>query len=266
MNGPATLNKNSASASEGAKKGGSGKAGLVELTFEQMRQLEEIRHKEEQARIQAEVDKVRQVREHEAASGKSKKPVEKIPLGEAPVVVEERKPGLPERIMKLPKDHPERILFEKGYKEREHKDWRKPSHRRRRSNQQLSRFLFGEILVFVTAVGTLYYGIFEYVGKLEETRSTIVQTLKQKHYVLSDPKIAEDFANLQGISWLPELRRLSDIARSLPFNYETLDENPEEGTYLDYIRRHNKPFDENEAMAWRVREVRHPKKAKGQDK
>ncbi|MBF0138888.1 MAG: hypothetical protein HQL74_01275 [Magnetococcales bacterium] len=260
MNGPMLI------ASEGAtsKGSGGGKVALEELTFEQLRELEEKRRQEEKARIQAEVEKIRQVREQEGAKGKPKKPVEKIRLGEAPVVVEERKPGLPERIQKLPKDHPERILFEKGFKERAHTEWRKAARRKRGCMSGVDNFLIGEILIFILAVGALYYGIFQYANMLEDTRNSVLHTLKQKHYTLSDPKIAADFAHLHGISWLPELHRLDGIAKSLPFNLGTLDENPEEGTYLDYIKRHNKPFDENEAMAWRIREVRNPKKARGQ--
>lgn len=261
------MNSPSSVAGKGAasKASGGGKVALEELTFEQLHELEEKRRQEETAHVQAEIEKIRLAHEQEAAKGKPKKPVEKIALGEAPVVVEERKPGLPERIQKLPKDHPERILFEKGYKEREHAEWRKASRRKRGSLEGVDSFLVGEILVFVLAVGALYYGIFQYVGMLEETRNLVLHTLKEKHYTLNDPKIAGDFANLHGVSWLPELHRLAGIAKSLPFNLSTLDSNPEEGTYLDYIKRHNKPFDENEAMAWRIREVRNPKKAKGQE-
>ncbi|HIJ84419.1 MAG TPA: hypothetical protein HPQ00_09475, partial [Magnetococcales bacterium] len=198
----------------------------------------------------------------EVPKGKSKKkPEEKITLGLAPVVIEEKKAGLPDRIKKLPKNHPERVLYEKGYKEREHKEWVEASKRRRQAVRRVDKLLIAEVFVFVLAVGSLYYGILKYVDKVDYTRGEIIKVLKHKQYSLRDPKISDDFQYLHMVNWLPRLNDLFVKAKSLEFNYDTLDDNPEEGTYLDYIRRHKKPFDEREAMAWRIREVRKPKSA-----
>ncbi|MBF0147876.1 MAG: hypothetical protein HQL84_16730 [Magnetococcales bacterium] len=237
---------------------------LEELSFDQMRALEEARRKEEEARILEEAEKIRQAREEEAAKGK-KKVVEKISLDEVHTVIEEKKPGLPERIKRLPKNHPERILYEKGFKAKQHKDWQRAAPRQRRTAHAIDKWVLIELFVFVFAVGFLYYGAFQYVAMIDDVREEIVKVLKHKRYTLNDPKISDDFKHLHNINWLPELESKLNFAKSLEFNFSTLEDNPEEGTYLDYIKRHNKTFDERDAMAWRIREVRKPKKTKEQN-
>ncbi|MBF0109590.1 MAG: hypothetical protein HQL76_10480 [Magnetococcales bacterium] len=251
-------------AKNGASAATKEKVALDELSFDQIRALEETRRNEEALRLQEEAERIRQQREEDAAKGK-KKPVEKIPLEELHTVMEEKKAGLPERIKKLPKDHPERVLYEKGFRERRHKDWKEADMRQRRSVTTIDRLVIIELFVFVFAVGFLYYGALQYVVKVDETRDEILNVLKLKRYTLNDPKIADDFTDLYRTNWLPELKIKLGRARSLEFNFDSLEDNPEEGTYLDYIKRHNKPFDEREAMAWHIREVRKPKKAKEND-
>lgn len=236
---------------------------LEELTAAQVKELEASRHREEEARLHAEAEKIRQIREEEAQKGK-KKVVEKISIEDAPVVMEEKKQGLPERIKKLPKDHPERILFEKGYNARQHKDGNKAIQRKRHFSPVISKMFILDVLIFLAAVGGLYYGAIRYAVAVDDTRDAIVKILKQKHYSINDPKISEDFLYLHTVNWLPKLYALYSTAKSLDINYDAFEDNPEEGTYLDYIRRHNKPFDEREAMVWRVREVRKPSKGRSQ--
>ncbi|MBF0613603.1 MAG: hypothetical protein G8237_00615 [Magnetococcales bacterium] len=227
---------------------------------EQLGLLQDQLRQEEEIVLAGKLEEVRKKREQELQRGKSK-PIEKINVTELKFAREEKKAGLPENIRRLPKDHPVRVMYEKGFKQ---KGLRVPDRHIDYSGDRLTFWdamrsiakPLGILMIVGGVIAGLYYGGKSYQAGAEDTRSLIMTVIKNKNYRPDHPTIAKEFKALYWSNWLPDLYRLLDLVQGLGMNDEHLESNPEAGSYLEYIKRHNLPFDQTEAMEWYSREMR----------
>lgn len=236
--------------------------GQLPPTVEQVELMhDQLRHEEEIV-LAGRLEEVRKKREQELQRGKSK-PVEKVDISQLKFAKEEKKSGLPENIRRLPKDHPIRVMYEKGYKQKglvvpnRHVDYSQDRLTFWDAMRSIARPL-GILLLVVAVVAGFYYGSQSYQSGAEDTRNQILSVIKSKNYRPDHPKIAKEFKALYWSNWLPDLYRLLDLVTGLGMNDDLLETNPEPGSYLEYIKRHNLPFDQTEAMEWYAREMRKP--------
>lgn len=169
---------------------------------------------------------------------------------------------LPGPIAALPADHPARKQWEKEYRQQADGSWTKadnaagPSKKSRRKKRekmisQLATILF---LAAIILVGTQIYRT-----ALNEKRQIILRIIKQKGFEKDDPTVHTLYVAASMTSWLPELDRLLEILRGLPVKTtESFPENPEKGSYIEYIQRYDLPFNEGEALEWQARSLRRP--------
>lgn len=166
---------------------------------------------------------------------------------------------LPERIRKLPKDDPERMRFEKGWKNRE----------RQQGDAEYS-YSFSSSPLFASLTGLVMLGIISFLGYsaykahqeyMEEVyalRSNIRKTILRKGYDTWDPLVFPTVMKAENTSWIPSLKSIlgevNQIRPRLAVEWDA--SNPQSGSYLSYINKRNLPFDETEAMRWTVNEYR----------
>ncbi|MBF0191378.1 MAG: hypothetical protein HQL99_09635 [Magnetococcales bacterium] len=226
--------------------------------------LNDIRH-EEDIVLAGKLEVVRKKREQELQRGKPKT-IEKINIEDLKFAREEKKSGLPERIRKLPKDHPVRVLYEKGYKQKGPGIPTRPTFHEDNGldlKQAIRAIItpLAVLLVVAGIIGGFYYGSQRYQSGKDEARNQILMIIKEKNYHPDHPKLQKEFKALYWSNWLPDLNKLLSFVEGLGINYEAFDGNPEPGSYMDYIQRHNKPFNQTEAMEWYAREMRKPSHA-----
>ncbi|MBF0453586.1 MAG: hypothetical protein HQL72_02070 [Magnetococcales bacterium] len=233
----------------------------AEPTFEEMKAMGKELKALQESGSREELQKIRLKKAQEEAKNKDKKSEEKIDLKDIKTEVEARKGGLPEHIAKLPKNHPIRLRWEKGFRQREDGTWYKPAegfdydgplHLSQEKKQAL--YLIPVILLGIALV----LGGNWYADQLSEVRKEIVKTIKLKNIPKDDPKTKEKLDAAYKSHWLPELKALLTEIKKIRRNFSEFGDNPEPGTYLQYIKRHNKPFDAQEAMQWRSRVIRKP--------
>ncbi|MBF0342153.1 MAG: hypothetical protein HQL95_14505 [Magnetococcales bacterium] len=229
----------------------------------QVNALHESLRGEEEIVLAGKLEQLRKKREQELQRGKPKT-IEKVDITQLKFAREERKSGLPERIRKLPKDHPVRQLYEKGFKQKgiqvsrgAHETYEEEGLDIKETARTVLKPV-GILLLVVGLLVGLYQGAQRYHAGTEDTRHEILALLKEKNYRPDHPKLEKDFKALYSSNWLPDLQRLLNIVQGLSFNYDSLDVNPEPGSYMDYIKRHNKPFNQTDAMEWYAREIRKP--------
>ena len=213
------------------------------------------------ARIKGDEERriIRQKREKQELSGKTRKIV-KVSLSEITTEMAQDQGGLPEHLAALPQNHPLRVRWEKGYRQRADGSWYKPiilEHRKK-------PFPIKEITIYwvpliLLAAGFLY-GFQWYTQRIAEVREEIVEVFKKKALPLRDPEIKEKYQQIYQTNWLPDLERLLKEVGKIPRNFSVFIDNPEKGSYLNYIKKHNKPFNPREAMEWRIRVIRKPHK------
>lgn len=243
-------------------KGASSDAVVVDApTSSEVLQTHEQLNQEEQLVLQSKFEEMRQKRELELQKGKPKK-IEQVNVGDLKFAIDEKKAGLPERIKKLPKDHPVRVLYEKGFnqKNQQHGKGTGIAYKKglnRKAVKELS-FLLAGIVLIVALVWGVYKLQQQYQADSEETKQLILTKIKEKNYTPEHPKLAKEFQALYWSKWLSDLKKLLDFIDGLGTNYEVFDGNPEPGSYTEYIKRHNKPFNQAEALEWYAREIRKP--------
>ena len=111
-------------------------------------------------------------------------------------------------------------------------------------------------LVFVLVV-MLLFGMKWYKKRLVTVREEIGRIVVMKGIPKDNP-IMETFKRMYHIRWLPTLEMMLSELRRMPINFDRFPDNTEPGSYLEHIKRHNKPFDAKDAMAWRTRLIRKP--------
>ncbi len=229
-------------------------------TAEEVVAVHEQLNAEEQLVLQGKLDEMRVKREQELKKGKPKK-VEQVNVGELKFVVEEKKAGLPERIKKLPKDHPVRILYEKGFKQKAQEERKRLRTKRRMMDPKALKELIvivSILVLIVVLVGGVYKGNQSYQSDMDQTRQAILLKIKEKNYRPDHPTLKKEFTELFHSQWLPDLKKLLSFIDGLSINYAVFDGNPEPGSYTEYIKRHRKPFNQADAMEWYAREIRKP--------
>lgn len=126
------------------------------------------------------------------------------------------------------------------------------------TSQKKTKFLGQFILIVITAT-VVMMGVNEYRDVLQKKRNEIINIIKRKGFDLDDPEVRATYRETTTTSWLPVLNKLLESLRGVPRKpTETFLENPEKGSYIDYIQRNSKPFDEREAVEWEMRSMRKP--------
>lgn len=237
---------------------------IEELSFGEIRELEKELAGQQQAKLQQGLEEVRKKKEADELSGKPSKEVQKVSISEvksAPKTT--KRGGLPEHIAALPKEHPIRQRWEKGFRQRPDGSWVKaaPAMDTGRTLEEWIKFL-GVWLVAILVLVGLTRGLKVYRDTLKDKREEVVQVITQKGLALDDPAVKSLYREAVTTSWLPTLEKLLESIRNVPRNFDIFPDNPEDGSYMDHIERHGKQFDEREALEWQTREIRKPKQAK----
>lgn len=167
--------------------------------------------------------------------------------------------GLPERIRKLPKDDPERIRFEKGWKDRKRQEVDTEYTFSFSSSPLFVSLTSFVILGVVAALGYSAYEAHEkYMQEVYALRATIHITLNRKGYESYDPLVYSMVVRAEGSKWIPTLEEILDEVSAIrpKLAVEWSSSNPSSGSYLSHITKSNLPFDEADAMRWTVNEYR----------
>ncbi|MBF0417837.1 MAG: hypothetical protein HQL86_06275 [Magnetococcales bacterium] len=227
----------------------------------QMEAMQNQLQSEENVVLAGKLEQQRKKREQELQRGKPKT-IEKINVEDLKFTREERKVELPERIRKLPKDHPVRQMYEKGFKQKgislpnaAYAVDADDSLDIKDTMQTVVKPAIVIVVIILLFVG-MWKGAQNYQSGTEETRHEIMALLHEKHYTPDHPRLKKEFRELYWSNWMPDLRKLLSLIQSLGVNPDSLTANPEPGNYLDYIKRHNLPFNQTEALEWYSREIR----------
>ena len=233
---------------------------VAEPTFKEIRTSEEEIRQGVRAKLERKLDGVRKQREKDALLGVGP-PTDRIAIDAIKGVAMDTKRGdLPEEIAVLPAHHPTRIRWEKGYRQRKDGSWFRVSaptvEERRRIrivNELKSRFS----MIFVLLVIILSPVAFSaYYNEWTEVREKIFTSLENKGIPQDDPWILREHGVVSQVKWLPTLYKILEEVEKLPKSLSLFPGNPEPGSYLNYITKHNKKFDPEEAMDWDSRMMR----------
>ncbi len=188
-------------------------ASIAELTFDDMKQqgmeLKELREKH--AKEQREKIKQQKLTETPKKKKKGDKD-DRIDIKDIETEVEARKGGMPEHIAALPKTHPIRTRWEKGFRQREDGTWYKLSKDEmltdeniRLSEEKQTALL---ILPLIVLGLLLVIGGNWYVEEVQDTRKAIFKTVRSKELPKNDPETKKKLKRARDSSWLPELQSL----------------------------------------------------------
>lgn len=240
----------------------SGEEGKIEeLSFDEIRALEQEFVELTQGKVKKDLEAVRKKREEDELLGRTSKPTEQTDLSDIETAFTGGKQGgLPEHLANLPENHPLRARFEQGYRRRPDGTWFKtdpdaPSHARKKEVPlKKAAYLFPILLVLFTVLASLKM----YNKALETKRTEIIAIIKKKGLDLEDPMIRSKYRRILVTNWLPDLERLRREIERIPRNFDSFPDNVEEGTYIDFIKKHDLPFDEMDAQEWYTRSIRKP--------
>ena len=233
---------------------------IEELSFEEIRALEQEFIELTQGKVKKDLEAVRKKREEDELLGR-KRTVEKTDLSDIETAFTGKKGGLPEHLANLPPEHPLRARFEQGFRRRPDGTWYKSgttlsSHGRKKSAPMKKAALYWLPLILVLM--TFFVLARMYHKELEHKRATIIEIVKKKGLALNDPVIRRKYQLILITNWLPDLERLLREIERIPRNFDAFPDNPEVGSYIDYIKKHSKPFDEKDAQEWYTRSIRKP--------
>ena len=249
------------SKSKGGKEDNDDEAKIEELSFEEIKALEEEFIQLTQGKVKKELDEIKKKREEDALLGRERKVEEQVSLSDIETAFESKKGGLPPHLAALPPEHPLRARFEQGYRRRPDGTWFKavedPEARSKRGKTKKSSTLVFWIMTLLVLFAMLA-GMRSYNKALEAKRDQIIAIIKKKGLDLQNPKIKERYKLILVTKWIPDLDRLLREIQRMPRNYDIFPDNVEPGSYLDYIERHNLPFDEMDAQEWFTRSIRKP--------
>ncbi len=232
-------------------------------SIEDIEELEEELQEELRAKNEQTLEEIRKKKDEDELLGKTKK-VQKVDLSQIRPAgtKQQRKGGLPEHIAALPKDHPIRVKWEKGFRQRSDGSWAKTAQPTEdapgRSLAEWAK-LVGISLGSILAVIALLKGVDSYRDSLQKKRDEVVDVISKKGFALDDPEVRAVYIEANNSLWLPSIEKLVENLKRIPRKLlEPFAQNPEQGSYMDYIRRHGKPFDEREAIEWQTRMMRKP--------
>lgn len=235
---------------------------ITELSFKEIRRLEEEMRERAQKKSARELETIRKKREKDALLGKGPS-TEQVSLDEIdPETVEERLGGMPEEIASLPADHPIRARWEKGFRERPDGTWHKiyvEKRELRRIEKVVHRVKARFVMLLVVFLAIVIpMGVHSYQKTLKALRKEIVTVLDSKGIAQDDPWILKQHGHIARIQWIPTLNTILVDVQEMPRSFSLFPDNPEPGSYLEHISTHNKPFDPEEAMDWDSRLLRKP--------
>ncbi|WP_130472044.1 hypothetical protein [Candidatus Magnetaquicoccus inordinatus] len=232
-------------------------------SIEEIVELEEELQEERREKNQKALEEIRKKKEEDELLGKTKK-IQKVDLSQIRPSgsKQQRKGGLPEHIAALPKDHPIRLKWEKGFRQRSDGSWAKTAQPiDEDSGRSLAEWakLVGISLGSILAVIAFLKGVDSYRDSLQKKRDEVVDVITKKGFALDDPEVRAVYVEASNSFWLPSIEKLLENIKRIPRKLlEPFAQNPEHGSYVDYIRRHGKPFDEREAIEWQTRMMRKP--------
>ena len=231
-----------------------------ELDFSQMAEQDSELRELARKKSKKELEKIRKKRELEEITGK-KNTSEQVDLSELSTELQDQKGGLPEHLAALPPTHPLRLRWEKGFRLRADGSSYEPLALRNanRKKRILKNILLYWSPIILLAVG-MVVGSLWYTKRVDSVRDEIVAVVKKKALDLKDPDVKKKYRRVQETTWLPDLEKLLKEFQKIPRNFNIFADNPEPGSYVNYIKRHNKPFNQREAMEWRTRVIRKPSK------
>ncbi|MBF0439747.1 MAG: hypothetical protein HQL93_11580 [Magnetococcales bacterium] len=235
------------------------KGSFVAPNMDQLDSLHEQLREEERLVLAAKLEELQKKKELMRNRTPLKKN-EMIKIEDLKFTTEARRFGLPERIKKLPKAHPVRVLFEKGFQQNpvafKHSGTiQNEKFPFKRYAQEIVKH-FAILALVILVLDGLFYLNQLYKDRVAETRQQILLTISEQKYTPSHPKLKSEFKQLYLSNWLPDLKKLLNHVQDLGVNYEVFSSNIEQGSYMDYIKRHHRPFNNREALEWHVREMR----------
>ena len=234
---------------------------IEEMNFDQIKDMEGDLKDLFQEVSAEDLEAIRELKaKEEEAETKKEKLDDRINLQDITTEVEKRKGGLPEHIAKLPENHPIRVRWEKGFRQRSDGTWYKQSNQEMLEQQELAEekkraFLRIPIILLclvIVAVGNWY------ANQLTETRKEIVKTAKFKGLELKETKTREKINTAFRSHSLFEVSGILNKIKKTPRKFAAYDDNQESGSYMQYIKRHNKKFNSDDAMQWRAKLIRKP--------
>ncbi|MBF0195035.1 MAG: hypothetical protein HQL71_10790 [Magnetococcales bacterium] len=234
--------------------------GIQELGFEQMKEMGNELKVLRESHAQEQIEKIQKLRA-EAPQKEDKKgdADTRLDVSELVTETEARKGGIPDHIAALPANHPIRIRWEKGFRQREDGTWYQISedelHNDRGISEEKQRaFLIIPLIIIGIA---LVIGGNWYASKLTDTRKDIINTVKLKG-IKDKPETKKLLKKAYRSQWLPELTGILKDFKKVKRSFDAFSDNQESGSYIQHIKKHNKKFDAEEAMQWRTRAIRKP--------
>ncbi|MBF0383127.1 MAG: hypothetical protein HQL69_19060 [Magnetococcales bacterium] len=232
-----------------------------EFSFAQMKEMGAELKGLRESHAKEQLEKIKKQKAEEKKKKKKKKDDAdtRIDVKELVTETEARKGGLPDHIAALPKNHPIRVRWEKGFRQREDGTWYQLSDDELRddigiSEEKQRAFLLIPLVVLGIM---LIIGGNWYENKLTETRKEIIYTIKLKN-IKDKPETKAKLKKAYKSHWLPELTALLEHFKKIKRNFDAFSDNEEAGSYIQHIKKHNKKFDAEEAMEWRTRVIRKP--------
>lgn len=118
-----------------------------------------------------------------------------------------------------------------------------------------AKFIAMWLFILLMALGIARAGKL-YRDTLQEKRGACLNMTIERGLDLTNLEVKALYAEVQLTNWLPRLNELCVSLEKMSARLgKRLPGNPESGSYLDYIKRHEKPFDEKEALEWQTRAV-----------
>ncbi|MBF0162494.1 MAG: hypothetical protein HQL88_09420 [Magnetococcales bacterium] len=179
-------------------------------------------------------------------------------------------PGtLPASIAVMDRNDPVRKEWEKSHRQKDDGTWVKAAGAIGAAEEGLvlsdkQKKMIREIVVMAVIGVVCLAAVNHYRNTLHEKRAAVLTHMAAKGFQMSDPEVRAAYRAANMTLWLPELDRLLESLKGSRKRIATEEpqSNPEGGSYVDYIQRHNLPFDERDAMEWQARSMRAPISAK----
>lgn len=168
-----------------------------------------------------------------------------------------RRAELPEHLRNRPKDDPERMRYEKGWKAGQI-TWLAPDEQEVKLFQKPKKpILYLFLAVFFGLCIAGFFGLQYYVDTAQALQHEIKETLASKGYYRNDPVVMAQFEAMERIILLSKLREMLSFAQSLPpKEMMGSDEFTPLNSYLAYIKANNLPFETRAAIKWMVKQYR----------
>ncbi|MGN7612311.1 hypothetical protein ACQZV8_09525 [Magnetococcales bacterium HHB-1] len=172
------------------------------------------------------------------------------------------KPGeIPQRILNLPEDDPERQRFIRGWQEEQLRHGIDPEYEQRSIFQRIKDRLIQSsrtekrylLIIMLYLVGITLIHV--YFSQLSDFRKEVAEAVESRGYTLSEGEGLEIVEKISSTFWYPDLNDAMNMVERLP---RRASENNKiyENSYIDYITKYNKHFDIEEALQWQSRSYR----------